>query len=205
MAHNFDDLCLPPAANLTVQTIGEVQTTPYKLPSPAFVTNAVSPEVLIVERRERGGRVANKAVGSMSIHAQQEGNKEVMRVPECLKRLLSDPVMRGGVDEKHAQQHDMSGNTAGLSVVDLESNLWSDLGNLDIVEAAEVNGCPALCIVDHLLDVMGCGMSDGEDKHSVCDLSVKPHRLVKRKPSDLRPDHSKNISAHWHNDDHCVD
>lgn len=75
MADYFDDLCLSPAANLTVQAISQIQTTSYKLPTPAFVTNAVSPEILVVKRREWRSSVANEAVGCMSIHAEQERNE----------------------------------------------------------------------------------------------------------------------------------
>lgn len=113
--------------------------------------------------------------------------------------------MGGRVDEKHAQQHDVSSDTTRLSIVDLKGDLWSDLCDLDIVEAARVSTSVSPRTCAYSLDVMGCGVSDGEYEHSVCDLSVEPHRLVKRKPSDLGPNHSKNVSAHRHNNDHGVD
>lgn len=98
-----------------------------------------------------------------------------MRVPESLERLLSDSVVGRGVDEKHAEQHDVSSDTAGFCVVDLKSNLRSDLALLDVVEATTVSIDSNRIRRCGLLDIMGCGMSDGEDKHGIGDLSVEPH------------------------------
>jgi hypothetical protein len=102
VAHNLDDLGFTPAANLTVEAITEVKTTAYKLPSPTLVTNAMGPEVVFVERRESRSSVTNEAAGSVGVHAEQEGNEEVVGVPKRLKGLLANPVMRSGVDQQHA-------------------------------------------------------------------------------------------------------
>jgi hypothetical protein len=132
---DLDDLGLSPAADLAVQTVAEIETTTDKLPSPAFVANAVGPEVLLVERREVGNGVAYEAAGCMCVHAEQERDKEVVSVPESLKRLLSDPMVGGGVDQEHAKQHDVAGDTTSLGVMDLESNLRSYLNALNVEEA----------------------------------------------------------------------
>jgi signal transduction histidine kinase len=136
---DLDDLGLPPAANFTVQTVHEVQTTAYKLPSPALITDAVGPKVLLVERRVGRDRVAHEAVGSVRVHAKQERNEEVVGVPESLERLLSNSVMGRGVDEQHAKQHDMSSDATSFGVVNLQSNLGAHLGSLNIEEARNVS------------------------------------------------------------------
>jgi len=43
----------------------------------------------------------------------------------------------GGVDEQHAEQHDVSGDTSRLRVVDLKGKFRADLGHLDVVEAVQ--------------------------------------------------------------------
>lgn len=56
-------------------------------------------------------------------------------VPEGLERLLTNSVVRSCVHEKHAEQHDVAGDTARLSVVDLQGEDRSDLRYLDVEEA----------------------------------------------------------------------
>lgn len=98
VANNLDDLGLASATNLTVEAIEEVKTTSHKLPSPSLVTNAVGPEVVVVEWRESWSGITDEAAGRMGVHAEQERDKQMMRVPEGLERLLANPVVRRGVD-----------------------------------------------------------------------------------------------------------
>lgn len=58
---------------------------------------------------------------------------------------------------------------------------------------------------EHSLDVVRCNMKDGEEEHSIGDLTMEPLRLIERQPSCLRPKPTKNVAAHRHDDDHCVD
>ena len=102
MSDNLDDLGLPARANLTVETIHEVQTTAEKFPSPSFVTDAVGPEVLSGEGRKWSSSITDEATSGVGVHAEQKGNEQVVSVPESLERLLSDPVVSGGVDQQHA-------------------------------------------------------------------------------------------------------
>jgi hypothetical protein len=132
---NLDNLGLSPTADLAVQTVAKIETATDKLPSPAFVANAVGPEVLLVKWGEVGNSVTDEAAGCMCVHAEQEWNEEVVSVPESLKRLLSDPVVGGGVDQEHAKQHDVAGDTTSLGVMDFESNLRSYLNALNVEEA----------------------------------------------------------------------
>lgn len=59
----------------------------------------------------------------------------MMRVPKSLKRLLSDSVVCGGIHEHHAEQHDMTSDTSGLRIMDLDSLHWANLRLLDIEKA----------------------------------------------------------------------
>lgn len=70
VADDFDNLSLSPLADLTVETVEEIQAATDKLPSPALVTDAVGPEVLLIEWRKRGCSITNEATGCMRVHAE---------------------------------------------------------------------------------------------------------------------------------------
>jgi hypothetical protein len=59
-----------------------------------------------------------------------------MSVPECLERLLSDPVVGSGVDQEHEQKHEMSSDTTSLGIMDLKRDLRSHLYSFNVEEAA---------------------------------------------------------------------
>lgn len=63
----------------------------------------------------------------------------MMGVPESLERLLSDPVVGSSIDQEHAQQHDVSRDSACFSVVNLKRDLRSHLNSLNVEEAANVS------------------------------------------------------------------
>lgn len=73
----------------------------------------------------------------MGVEAEHEGDKKVMRVPECFKCLLSYPMVSGGVHKKHAKQHDMSRDPTGLGIMNLDSGLGSNLIFLNVEETAK--------------------------------------------------------------------
>jgi hypothetical protein len=68
----------------------------------------------------------------------------------------------------------VASNATSLGVVDLESDLRSNLGTLNIEEASPVSICYSLDIYDHLLDVMCRYVENREEEHSVSDLSMEP-------------------------------
>ena len=70
MAHNFDDLCLASATNLSVQTVEEVQAATNELPSPTLVTNAVSPEIVAIEGRPSWDSITDETAGCVGVHAE---------------------------------------------------------------------------------------------------------------------------------------
>jgi hypothetical protein len=138
VTNDLDNLSLASAADLAVETIEEVQETTDKLPSPAFITKAMVPEIIVIEWRICRSSVTDEATSGVGVHSEQEGDKQVMRVPECLKRLLADPVMGCGVDHKHAKQHDVASDTTSFCVVDLKSDLRSDLSAFNVEKAIVV-------------------------------------------------------------------
>lgn len=137
MANNAGDLCFSASPDLTVETLDQVGGAAKNLPSPTLVTDTVLPEDVAGKRREAEGRVTDEAANSVGVHAQKERNKQVVRVPERLERLLANSVVRSRVHEKHAKEHDVARNAAGLSIMDLEGEYWSNLGSLDVEEAAK--------------------------------------------------------------------
>jgi hypothetical protein len=145
MTNDLDNLGFAPAADFTVQTVAEVETTADKLPSPALVTNAVSPEVVLVEGRKGRRGVTNETARCVGVHSEQEWNKEVVGIPESLKRLLSNPVVGSRVNQQHAEQHDVSSDTTSFGVMNLEGNLWADLNTLNVEEAAFISTAQASC------------------------------------------------------------
>jgi hypothetical protein len=101
-------------------------------------------------------------------------------VPEGLERLLSDAVVSRGVHKQHAEKHDMAGEAARLSVVDLNRRHRTNLSSLDIEEAVPVSessiGAPRP-LMDSL-DVVGRGMEDGVEEHGIGQLPMEPDVLV---------------------------
>jgi hypothetical protein len=53
--------------------------------------------------------------------------------------LLANAVVGGGVHQQHDEQHGVSSDTTSFAVVDLESDLGSDLGALNVEEAGTVS------------------------------------------------------------------
>lgn len=75
----------------------------------------------------------------MGVESQHEGDEEVMCVPEGLKCLLSNTMVRGCVYQHHAQKHDVPRDTARAGKVNLHRQLVSNAILLDVVEAETVS------------------------------------------------------------------
>jgi hypothetical protein len=80
----------------------------------------------------------------------------------------------------------VSSDTSSFSVVNLKSNLRTDLSALNVEEAGNVSCGQTLENEEDLLDVMSTCVEDREEQHGVSDLLVEPHVLVERCPSSLR-------------------
>lgn len=103
MLYDLDNLRLPPGSNLSIEPLTQVKTTSDQLPSPSFISYAMVPEVVSRKGRVGIGRVSDKASRGMSVHRQEKGDEQVMRIPERLIALLSDLRMRSREHEQHAQ------------------------------------------------------------------------------------------------------
>ncbi len=134
VADHFGDFRFSSSTDFTVDTFDEVQAAAEEFPAPAFVADAVGPEHLACEGGVRVSAVPDEAARSMGVHAKQEGDEEVVRVPEGLVGLLADLMVGSGVHEKHAQKHHMTRYSASLSIVDLDRRLRTKLGFLDVEE-----------------------------------------------------------------------
>ena len=141
----------------------------------------MGPEGLAGKRRKGILGISNEAVGCVSVHSQQEGDEEVMCVPERLERLLAYAVMRCGVHEEHTQQHDMASDATGLRIVDLNGRFRPKRIPLDVEE----------------VDVVCTDVNNGEKQESVSALAVEPLRLVQGEKSEFRTNESQQIPAHW--------
>jgi hypothetical protein len=100
----------------------------------------------------------------MCVHAKQERNEQVMCVPKGFKGLLTDPVVGSGIDQKHTEKHNVSSDTTGLSVMNLQRNLRSYLCSLNVEE----------------VNVMCGSMKNRKEKHGIGDLSMEPLRFIER-------------------------
>jgi hypothetical protein len=84
--------------------------------------------VRIVERERRRvrwvGSVTYETSSGMREEADGEKESQVMRVPECLKALLANFLMRERIHDHHYQEHEVACDATRLGVVNLQSCLW---------------------------------------------------------------------------------
>lgn len=139
VADNTGDLGKAAGTDLTVGTLHEVESTRPQLPTPAKVADAVVPVVLPGEWRVRQSSVANEAAGRVGVQSEEEGDEQVVGVPERLERLLTNAGMGGSVHQEHAEKHDMASDTTSLGVVNLDGGNGTNLRNLDVEEAGVVS------------------------------------------------------------------
>jgi hypothetical protein len=115
-------------ADLTPHALAEVEEAGPDREAPGEVAEAVLRRVEREVRDEVGvDRVTDEAAGRVRVEADHEEEREVVRVPEHLERLRADLVVRRGVHEDHDKQHEVTGDAARLSVVDLLGELLADL------------------------------------------------------------------------------
>ena len=172
MADDFRDFCRSPRVDLTVNALKEIQPSTPELPPPSLIANAVSPEWLTCERRERLYRVPDETASCMGIQSKQERNKQMVGVPKCFVGLLSYLRMSCGEHEQHAEEHYVACDPAGLSIMNLYCCSRSDLISLDIEEATNISGAQ-LTGPDHLLHIMRTDVDNSPDQQRVCYLPMK--------------------------------
>jgi len=117
----------PSRAHLTVQTFDQVESTGEEFPPPTLVTQTVLPEVFTGKWRAGIGSVSDEASSRVCVEGEEERDKEVVSIPECLKGLLPDAEMSSRVYQEHAEKHYMAGNAARLGVMDLDGRDGSNL------------------------------------------------------------------------------
>lgn len=101
MAHDSNNLGISSRSDLPIETLNKVQSTAPQLPAPAFISQAMVPEVGSGKGRVWVGGVSDEASGGVGIECEKKRNEKMMRIPEGLKRLLADLRMSGRVHEKH--------------------------------------------------------------------------------------------------------
>ena len=158
----FGDFGGTAGADFAIDPFEEVEATAPEFPAPALVADAVVPEVFAREGGVGVDRVANEAACGVGVHGEEEGDEEVVSVPEGFEGLLTDLVVCGGVHEEHTEEHDVASDTASLGVVNLDSSFRPDLTTLHVEE----------------IHVVGGDMDAGEDEQRVGDLSMEPLSLV---------------------------
>ncbi len=120
-----------------VDALRQVEPAGDQLPPPAFVSDAVGPEGIPGERRERLGGVPDEAARRVGVEPEEEGDEQVMSVPERFVGLLPDLRMRGGEHQQHAEEHHMPGDAPGVGVVDLHGRRRPELISFHIEEAID--------------------------------------------------------------------
>lgn len=132
-----------------------------------------------------------------------------MDVMEELERLLTNARVRGGIDEHHAKQHDMSRDAARLCVVELHSSLAADLSTLDIEEAVHrlSVSCPDAAGESGagVLDIVRADVKTSPEQHAVGNVSMKILSLVQRQETQSGTDKGHEITAHGEEDDSAID
>lgn len=143
--------------------------------------------------------ITDETARGVGVEGEHEDDEEVVGVIEGFEGLLADFAVRGGVHQEHAEEHDVPGDAAGLCVVDLDGGFFADLGAFDGEEAGGGGLVAGLRQVEgdgKLLDVVGCGVDNGEEEHAVRGLAMEPLEFVQRDPFDLWSKPGYNVSAH---------
>lgn len=75
----------------------------------------------------RFGEITNEAAGSMGVKANHEEESQVVGVPERFKALGANLLMRRRVHQNHDEEHEMPGDAARLSVMDVKRPFRANL------------------------------------------------------------------------------
>lgn len=136
---HLDDLGCSARTKFAVHSLDHVKHPTYQLPSPSLPSQAMVPKCLLVKRRVRVSAVSDEASCSMRVECQEKRHEQMMGVPECLVRLLTNLVMRGCVHEEHTKQHHMSSDSTRLPVMDLYGGFRTNLRSLNVEKAPRLS------------------------------------------------------------------
>ena len=127
MNQDLGELGRASATNFTVNTFSKVENTRPNDKPPALITETV------LRRVEGEGcdvvrvnTVTDEATSSMTVKSNHEKECQVMGVPESLEALIANLPMRGSVHQEHDQEHEVTGDTTSLRVMDI---LGANLSN----------------------------------------------------------------------------
>ena len=125
---NFGEAGGTASTDLPVYTFPEVNDAWPDGEPPALVAEAV----LSAVERERldvvwPSAVANEAPSRMGVKTNHEEKREVVGVPERFEALVANFVVRSCIHEDHNEQHEVTGDTTGLGVVDVQGRLRANL------------------------------------------------------------------------------
>lgn len=120
--------CRTPSAELAVRALAEVQDPrPNGEPPthvPETVVGVVKWENVCISRIDA---VADETTCCVRIQPEGEEKGEMVRVPERFEALVAHFSTCSCVDEEHDEKHEVSGDAAGLSVVNLKRGLLANL------------------------------------------------------------------------------
>lgn len=132
---NFGKLGCSPSPYFSVDSLTKVNEERPDSETVTFITKTM---LSTIERESVDvvwqGTVTDEAASSMGEEAYHKEESEVMGVPEYLKCLMANLVMRSRVDEEHNKKHEMTSDATRLSVMDLLSKQRPYLSSLDVDE-----------------------------------------------------------------------
>lgn len=125
MNKDLGKLGRPAGSDFPPYTFPKVENSGPNCESPTFVPKAVLRRVEGKARdivRVRG--ITYETSRGVRIQGDHEEKGKMMCVPERLKALVTDLPMSSCVHQDHDKEHEMAGNAARLSVVNLKSCHW---------------------------------------------------------------------------------
>lgn len=85
MADDTGDFGLTASANLTIQALDKIEAAGPELPAPAQIPDTVLPVLVAGKGRNGVGGVTDEAADGVGVEAEEEGDEEVVGVPEGLE------------------------------------------------------------------------------------------------------------------------
>ena len=71
--------------------------------------------------------VTDETTSRVRVEADHEEERQMMCVPECLEALMTNLVMGCGVHEQHDDEHEVTGDSSWLSIMDVCGCYFTDL------------------------------------------------------------------------------
>lgn len=197
----------PASTDFTPDSFAEVEDTGPDDSTPREVTNANIGVVKGKGVRERGEcGSTDKASGGVGVETDHEEKGEMMRVPECLEALLADLLMCGTVHDDHDEEHEMTSDSSGLLVVNVEGVSGTDLCSRLEREYERCKEALTTTFDIDKVDIMSSGMNHSPKRHGISDLTMEPNVLVCREqPSHTWTNDTDDIPEHGDENEETID